>query len=308
MDEPVPRRLRPARRRGLTRPDPVTAPPRPSQPPASTCPQAEEPDKPPDRSAAGKPRPEIPSRSSPAEAGTPRRRQNLRGGSRLSLGLADNSQADLFQSTKYLRAGRTGLVERVIRARDEGAVQTKDSARMSKVMVSDDGWAWCPRQEQCCFGRRCGCLALLPVCRAGWSGGRRRVRSTIRGRLSRTSPPLSKDRHGYGRDRYSCSCDRGTGAAAGGELAPAEDAEAEPAGRAAECGAGRFLRRAARNRFTRTRPTTRRWLSSKCCSRHVPIFMSPESRTSVRAGKAGSQRCAEGGSAGSRTRSAITCR
>ena len=38
MDEPVPSRLRPARHRGLTRPDPVTALPWPQRPPASTFP------------------------------------------------------------------------------------------------------------------------------------------------------------------------------------------------------------------------------------------------------------------------------
>ena len=38
MDEPVRSRLRPARHRGLTRPDPVTALPRPQRPPASTFP------------------------------------------------------------------------------------------------------------------------------------------------------------------------------------------------------------------------------------------------------------------------------
>ena len=56
MDEPVPGRLRPARRRGLTSPGPVTAPRRPMRPPARTAP-TEEPDKPQNRSAAGKPHP-----------------------------------------------------------------------------------------------------------------------------------------------------------------------------------------------------------------------------------------------------------
>ena len=83
MDEPVPSRLRPARRHGLTSPDPVTAPHGPRGRRQYLSP-AEEPDKPPNRSAAGKPRAEIPSGSSPAEAGKARQRQNLRGGSRLS--------------------------------------------------------------------------------------------------------------------------------------------------------------------------------------------------------------------------------
>ena len=39
MDEPVPSRLRAARRRGLTSPDPVTAPPRPQRPPARPQPR-----------------------------------------------------------------------------------------------------------------------------------------------------------------------------------------------------------------------------------------------------------------------------
>jgi len=57
MDEPVRNGLRPARHRGLTRPDPVTALPRPQRPPASTS-QAKDPDKPQNKPAAGKPRPE----------------------------------------------------------------------------------------------------------------------------------------------------------------------------------------------------------------------------------------------------------
>ena len=72
MDEPVRSRLRPARRRGLTSPDPVTAPHGPCGRPPAPAP-AEDPDKPQNRSAAGKPRPEIPSRSSPAKAGAARR-------------------------------------------------------------------------------------------------------------------------------------------------------------------------------------------------------------------------------------------
>jgi hypothetical protein len=78
MDDPVPGRLRSARRRGLTSPDPVTA----RQALAAArqhLPPAEEPDKPPNRSAAGNLRPEIASRSSPAEALAARQRQNLRG-------------------------------------------------------------------------------------------------------------------------------------------------------------------------------------------------------------------------------------
>ena len=58
MDEPVRSRLRPARRRGLTSPDPVTAPARPPTA-ASPGPQTEYPDKPQNRPAAGKPRPET---------------------------------------------------------------------------------------------------------------------------------------------------------------------------------------------------------------------------------------------------------
>jgi len=51
MDDPVPGRLRPARRRGLTSPDPVTAPHAPAAA-RQHLPPAEEPDKPPNRSAA----------------------------------------------------------------------------------------------------------------------------------------------------------------------------------------------------------------------------------------------------------------
>jgi len=50
--------MRPARHRGLTRPDPVTALPRPQRPPVSTS-QAKDPDKPQNKQAAGKPRPET---------------------------------------------------------------------------------------------------------------------------------------------------------------------------------------------------------------------------------------------------------
>jgi hypothetical protein len=53
MDEPVRSRLRATGHRGLTRPDPVTAPARPQRPPARTSP-AKDPDKPQNRSAAGK--------------------------------------------------------------------------------------------------------------------------------------------------------------------------------------------------------------------------------------------------------------
>ena len=52
MDEPVRSRHRPARRRVLTRPGPVTAPPAATR---QHQPQGQDPDKPQDKSAAGKP-------------------------------------------------------------------------------------------------------------------------------------------------------------------------------------------------------------------------------------------------------------
>src|SRR5215472_15108898 len=58
-----------------------------------------------------------------------------------------------------------------------------------------------------------------------------------------------------------------------------------------------------RDRSIRTRPMTRRWRSSGRCSRRAPTSMPSGSRTPVLAGRAGSRRCAAGGSAGSRMRS-----
>jgi hypothetical protein len=67
LDDPVRGRLRAARRRGLTRPDPVTAQPRPS---AATRqqPRGEDPDKPQNTPAAGTPHPKRTPASSPLAA------------------------------------------------------------------------------------------------------------------------------------------------------------------------------------------------------------------------------------------------
>jgi hypothetical protein len=81
LDDPVRGRLRAARRHGLTRPDPVTAQPRPS---ADTRqqPRGEDPDKPQNTPAAGTPHPKRTPASSPLAA-TEIRRTNSLGGSRL---------------------------------------------------------------------------------------------------------------------------------------------------------------------------------------------------------------------------------
>ena len=86
MDEPVRSRLRAARHRGLTRPDPVTATTQAHRPPASTSP-AKDPDKPQNTPAAGKPRPENNQDHLSAGWHIQDERQNLRGGSRLRHGI-----------------------------------------------------------------------------------------------------------------------------------------------------------------------------------------------------------------------------
>ena len=82
MDEPVRSRLRPARRRGLTRPDPVTALPWPQRPPASTFPSRKT-----RTSRRRRQRPgshsRKPSRSFIRPPAHQDEQQNLRGGSRL---------------------------------------------------------------------------------------------------------------------------------------------------------------------------------------------------------------------------------
>ena len=83
MAEPARRRLRPARRSGLTSPDPVrTRHGRHGHP--DPAPEPGTPDKPQNRRAAGRPRPDSPRKTPRAGIGAGNDLPELAGGSRLS--------------------------------------------------------------------------------------------------------------------------------------------------------------------------------------------------------------------------------
>jgi hypothetical protein len=123
MDEPVRNRLRPARHRGLTRPDQVTVLPRPSG--RQPAPPQRKPGQAAEQASGGKATPGKTSRSPIRRLAHQDERQNLRGGSRLSAHILIPLLRGRYVLALFEASESVGCVNRVELAGSESVGQAQ---------------------------------------------------------------------------------------------------------------------------------------------------------------------------------------